>query len=69
MSITARDDGRGAETIIPGNGLRGMRERLAQQGGTLQVESQPDGGFSLRLAIPTGPCLVEPTPVTPAAVA
>ncbi|HET8818844.1 MAG TPA: sensor histidine kinase [Xanthomonadaceae bacterium] len=62
VTISARDDGRGAETIIPGNGLRGMRERLAQQGGTLQVESQPDGGFSLRLAIPTGPCLVEPTP-------
>jgi len=65
VTITARDDGRGAETIIPGNGLRGMRERLAQQGGTLQVESQADGGFRLRLALPAGPCLVEaPVPVT-----
>ena len=69
VTITARDDGRGAETIVPGNGLRGMRERLAQQGGTLQVESQADGGFSLRLAIPTGPCLAEPTPDAPVAVA
>ena len=59
VTITARDDGRGAETIVPGNGLRGMRERLAQQGGTLQVESQADGGFCLRLVLPAGPCLVD----------
>ena len=51
VSITARDDGRGTEAIVPGNGLRGMRERLAQFGGTLDVESRPDGGFSLRLAL------------------
>ena len=44
---------------MPGNGLRGMRERLAQQGGTLQVESQAQGGFRLRLSLPAGPCLVE----------
>src|SRR5690606_15990900 len=52
VSITARDDGKGVATIIPGNGLRGMRERLAQLGGTLQVDSQAEGGFSLRLAVP-----------------
>ena len=61
VTITARDDGRGAETIVPGNGLRGMRERLVQQGGTLQVESRAQGGFRLCLGVPTGPCL-EPIP-------
>ena len=59
LTITARDDGRGAETIVPGNGLRGMRERLVQQGGTLHVESQAQGGFRLRLAMPVGPSLAE----------
>lgn len=53
VTITARDDGRGTETIVPGNGLRGMRERLVQHGGTLQVESAPDGGFCLQLALDT----------------
>ena len=51
VSITARDDGRGTETIVPGNGLRGMHERLAQLGGTLDLESRAEGGFSLRLAL------------------
>ena len=46
---------------MPGNGLRGMRERLVQQGGTLQVESRAQGGFRLCLGVPTGPCL-EPIP-------
>ncbi|WP_462115660.1 sensor histidine kinase, partial [Lysobacter xanthus] len=34
--MTARDDGRGADLLVAGNGLRGMRERLAQYGGTLR---------------------------------
>ena len=51
--IEARDDGAGADAIIPGNGLRGMRERLAQHGGALQLESAPGTGFRLRLSLPT----------------
>ncbi|NUS59327.1 MAG: sensor histidine kinase [Lysobacter sp.] len=51
--IEARDDGAGAEALIPGNGLRGMRERLAQHGGELQVDCRPGAGFRLRLAVPT----------------
>lgn len=50
--IQARDDGAGADALVPGNGLRGMRERLAQHGGDLQVESRPGAGFSLRLTLP-----------------
>ncbi|TKR33752.1 sensor histidine kinase [Luteimonas gilva] len=52
ISIEARDDGDGVETILPGNGLRGMRERLQQYQGTLQVESRPGQGFKLRLSLP-----------------
>ncbi|MGV8960634.1 MAG: sensor histidine kinase [Stenotrophomonas sp.] len=52
--IEAHDDGVGAEAgqIIPGNGLRGMRERLSQYGGELEIDTRPGGGFRLRLAVP-----------------
>ncbi|KAG1255394.1 hypothetical protein G6F65_016658 [Rhizopus arrhizus] len=35
-----------------GNGLRGMRERLQQCGGQLQVETRPGEGFRLRATVP-----------------
>jgi signal transduction histidine kinase len=52
IGIDARDDWTGAEAVIPGNGLRGMRERLAQHGGDLKVESRPGEGFRLHLSLP-----------------
>ena len=53
IGIVARDDGAGAESVVPGHGLRGMRERLAQHGGDLQIEARPGAGFCLRLRLPT----------------
>ena len=50
--IEARDDGVGAEMVNVGNGLRGMRERLQQCGGQLQVETRPGEGFRLRATVP-----------------
>ncbi|WP_101926168.1 MULTISPECIES: sensor histidine kinase [Luteimonas] len=50
--LDARDDGRGAESARAGNGLTGMRERLAAYGGRLQVETAPDQGFVLKLELP-----------------
>jgi signal transduction histidine kinase len=50
--VEARDDGRGADGYVAGNGLRGMRERVAQYGGTLDIETRRGAGFRLRLAIP-----------------
>ena len=50
--VEARDDGRGAETVIAGNGLRGMRERLRQHGGTMTLESRLGSGFRLSLRLP-----------------
>jgi signal transduction histidine kinase len=66
IGIDARDDGAGAEILIPGHGLRGMRERLAQHGGDLQVDCRPGAGFRLRLVLPAttagGPPLDNPAP-------
>jgi signal transduction histidine kinase len=50
--VEARDDGVGAEMVNVGNGLRGMRERLQQCGGQLQVETRPGEGFCLRATVP-----------------
>jgi len=53
VALTARDDGRGAEAIERGNGLRGMRERLYQMGGELEIETRPGAGFAVRAWMPT----------------
>ncbi len=52
--ISAHDDGVGGEVerILPGNGLRGMRERLAQHGGDLELSARRGAGFGLRLWLP-----------------
>ena len=59
--VDARDDGRGADLLVAGNGLRGMRERLAQHGGELRIETQPrphpEAGFRLRLTLPASATL------------
>lgn len=52
IAMTARDDGRGADQLTAGNGLRGMRERLQQYGGTLDIDTRPGAGFSLHLSLP-----------------
>lgn len=40
LVLEARDDGRGADGLRPGNGLRGMRERVEESGGELKVETR-----------------------------
>lgn len=52
IHLRAHDDGRGAERIEAGNGLRGMRERLAQYGGQIDIETRPQAGFRLHLSLP-----------------
>lgn len=51
LVVTVVDDGRGGEAI-PGNGVRGMQERVASLGGTLEVGPRPGGGFRVRAAFP-----------------
>jgi len=53
VALSARDDGRGVSVVHAGNGLRGMRERLNQFGGKLEVESRKGAGFALHAWIPT----------------
>ncbi|GAB1692411.1 sensor histidine kinase [Krasilnikovia sp. M28-CT-15] len=50
-SLTVRDDGVGGRPD-PGNGLRGLRERLVQAGGALNVAPAPGGGLQLIAQIP-----------------
>ncbi|WP_430791738.1 sensor histidine kinase [Actinoplanes sp. G11-F43] len=54
--LDVRDDGSGFEPGGPargrGFGLDGMRRRLRELGGTLDVESEPGGGTALRAAVP-----------------
>jgi two-component system, NarL family, sensor histidine kinase DesK len=45
------DDGRGG-TLEPGTGLRGLRERVLERGGTLTAEPLPHEGFRLRVTLP-----------------
>ena len=56
--IQAHDDGVGADAIVVGNGLRGMRERLHQCGGELQIETHRGQGFRLRASVPGAPVLL-----------
>ncbi|MCD7100360.1 sensor histidine kinase [Stenotrophomonas sp. MMGLT7] len=60
--IEAHDDGRGADAFASGNGLRGMRERLGQYDGHLDIRTQPGAGFRLRLSIPSGVPLLAAVP-------
>ena len=52
LLLKASDDGRGALEFKPGNGLNGMRERLAEVGGKLAIETQRNQGFILEASLP-----------------
>lgn len=63
LSLCARDDGRGTSAILPGNGLSGMRERLAEFGGHVVIESEAGQGFALHVRLPLGePSVLAHTP-------
>lgn len=54
VSVEINDDGTTADTpsTSTGNGLRGLRERVAALGGSLDAQPHMGGGFSLRVSIP-----------------
>jgi signal transduction histidine kinase len=52
IAIHAEDNGRGADAAQAGNGLRGMRERLAQFGGRLDIRTAKGQGFALDAFLP-----------------
>jgi two-component system sensor histidine kinase DesK len=54
-SLRVSDDGDFAGTAPPpppGNGLRGLTERLSTAGGTLETGARPGGGFALTATLP-----------------
>jgi len=53
LHLTAKDDGLGMSKAHIGNGLRGMRERLRQLGGGLELDTALGDGFSLHAYLPT----------------
>jgi len=62
VRLVVADDGRGA-SIVPGNGLEGMRERLQALGGRLSIESANRQGTRLVATLPLP--AAAPTAATP----
>ncbi|QCX76268.1 Sensor histidine kinase DesK [Streptomyces sp. YIM 121038] len=52
LAIT--DDGRGVGSTPPGSGLKGLAERLAAAGGSLESGPGPRSGFRVTAALPAG---------------
>jgi signal transduction histidine kinase len=50
VTFTAYDDGRGADRVVPGNGLRGITERVQELGGSASFS--PDRGFRVVAELP-----------------
>ncbi len=53
LRLTFTDNGSGTDNIKSGSGLSIMRERVQSVGGTLEIESTPEEGFTVSLIIPT----------------
>jgi signal transduction histidine kinase len=52
LKIDARDDGVGTDDVRPAHGLLGMRERVEQLGGSLNLNSMRGRGFHVMVNIP-----------------
>ena len=63
VRLQARDNGRGAESPVAGNGLRGMRERLAAYGGRVDIDTRPGSGFAVDIRLPLDEGVVVAAPV------
>ena len=55
LRLDIRDDGRGRGELAPGNGLRGMRERIEGLGGRFDCGRTDTGGVHLQAWLPPGP--------------
>lgn len=53
LAVVVRDPGRSPAPWTPGMGLRSMRERVEQIGGTLEVCASPDGA-TVTAVLPVG---------------
>lgn len=53
IALHARDDGRGADAVMVGNGLTGMRERFEEYTGHVEFTAGRGTGFEIRGFLPT----------------
>jgi two-component system sensor histidine kinase UhpB len=53
VTLRISDDGGGMNGAAEGAGVRGMRERAMLVGGSLRIDSPPDGGVDVLLHVPT----------------
>ncbi|HZU57085.1 MAG TPA: histidine kinase [Actinocrinis sp.] len=60
LRMLVRDDGRGASALTDGkgNGLTGMRERVAMYGGALQAGPRLEGGYQVEAVLPYRAALI-----------
>jgi signal transduction histidine kinase len=54
VRIEVADDGAGGAVETSGSGLRGLRERTADLGGTFEIDSPRGGGTALTAVFPVG---------------
>jgi signal transduction histidine kinase len=54
LRMRVRDGGVGGAVTIPGGGLHGLTDRAAALGGTLDIDSPPGGGTTVRAVFPLG---------------
>ena len=52
LMVKVSDDGYGAPSLTPGNGLTGMQERIARFGGEIEWKSIEGSGFDVAVEIP-----------------
>jgi signal transduction histidine kinase len=52
--MSVADDGVGGAAEAGGSGLRGLADRIAAQGGTLDIRSKPGTGTTLTAELPCG---------------
>ncbi|HEY2514114.1 MAG TPA: sensor histidine kinase [Polyangiaceae bacterium] len=55
LGFAVEDDGVGAEVIVPGAGLTGVKERIALLGGEVAIEARQGAGVRLAARVPIRP--------------
>jgi signal transduction histidine kinase len=55
VEVMVRDNGTGGADVRPGGGLAGLRDRVVELGGTLELHSPPGVGTMVRAVVPLVP--------------